>query len=46
MSWDQLAAKLRTLARGVLPEARADAIIAAVHRLPQDGLGPLMRLLE
>jgi 2-methylcitrate dehydratase PrpD len=46
MSWDQLAAKLRTLPRGDLPEARAEAIITAVHRLPQDGLPPLMRLLE
>jgi hypothetical protein len=46
MGWDQLAAKLRTLSRGVLPEARAEAIIAAVHRLPQGGLGPLMELLK
>ncbi len=46
MSWDQLAAKLRTLTRGVLPEARAEAITAAVHRLPQGGLGPLMELLK
>jgi 2-methylcitrate dehydratase PrpD len=46
MRWDELADKFRTLTRGLLPAARSGAIIAAVQRLPQDGLPPLMRLLE
>jgi 2-methylcitrate dehydratase PrpD len=45
MSWDQLAAKLHTLTRGVLSEARSEGIITAVQRLPEDGLPPLMGLL-
>ena len=46
MRWEELADKFRTLTRGRLPAARAEAIIAAVQRLPQDGLPPLMALLS
>jgi hypothetical protein len=46
MRWEDLAGKFRTLTRGFLSAPRADAIIAAVQRLPHDGLQPLMRLLE
>lgn len=46
MRWEDLAGKFRTLTRGFLPAARADAIIAAVQRLAHDGLVPLMELLR
>lgn len=46
MGWSALADKFRALARGRLPHPRAEAIIAAVQRLPEDGLGPLMGLLK
>ena len=45
MRWEALVAKFRTLTAGQLPEARADAIVAAVLRLPQQGLKPLLGLL-
>lgn len=46
MGWSALAEKFRALAHGRLPHPLAEAIIAAVQRLPQDGLGPLWELLS
>jgi 2-methylcitrate dehydratase PrpD len=46
MRWEELVGKFRTLTRGLLPAARAEAIIAAVRRLPEEGLTPLLDLLS